>query len=113
MAVVDERLVVLPFLDGTVVPVEVLIGGETLHRLLDQVAVGHRVSDGDDPSALSLERRSPLARGGALPRPSACADADHGVLMQIDGSVPHQAEVRAVASASDALCMRSSWVMSE
>ena len=46
-AVAQVRLVLLTFLDGAVVQVEVVIRCKTLHRLPCQVAVGHRVANSD------------------------------------------------------------------
>src|SRR5439155_10613983 len=70
-AVLEVRLVFLAFFDGALVPVEVLEGGEALHALLHEIAVGHRVTHRHDAPPLVEElpadaaRRLALARAGA------------------------------------------------
>ena len=65
-APVNVRLVLLPLLDGTLVASQVLVGGEPLHRLGNQVAVGHRVADHDHLLTLILEHVADVAGGLAL-----------------------------------------------
>jgi hypothetical protein len=62
-AVVDVGLVLLPLFDGGLVAVEVLVGGEALGRLLDEVAVGHRMADGHDLLAEVAQDAGEVARG--------------------------------------------------
>ncbi len=60
------RLVLLALLDGGLVAVEVLVGGETLDALLHEVAVRHRVADDHDLQPLRIEQGGEVARGLAL-----------------------------------------------
>ena len=79
-ALVDVGLVLLALLDRALVLVEVGVGGEALDLLLDQVAVGHGVPDGDHPAALLLEDRGDPAAGLALARAGPDgADGDDGL----------------------------------
>ena len=78
VAGLDVRLVLLHLLDGALVLVEVLDRREALHALLDEVAVGHGVADGDDLLAGLAQQRLDLARGLALAGAGAHgADGDH------------------------------------
>ena len=93
----DVRLVLLHLLDGALVLGEVLDGGVALYALLDEVAVGHGVTDGDDLLAGLAEHGLDLARGLALAGAGAYgADGDHG-LGALDHDVvgAHEAEVGA------------------
>jgi hypothetical protein len=49
---VDVRLVLLAFLDGALVPHEVLVGLEALAGLRSEVAVRHGVADRHDPQPI-------------------------------------------------------------
>ncbi len=75
-AVVDVGLVLLALLDRALVLVEVGVGGEALDLLLDEVAVGHRVADGDDAAALLLEDRATLRLVWLLPEPVRTAQTE-------------------------------------
>ncbi len=60
---VDVRLVFFPLLDGALVRIEIGVGREALHPLRHQVAVGHRMADGDDLLAHLLEQVRHVAGG--------------------------------------------------
>ena len=62
-ASIEMRLVFLALLNGAAVRVQIGIRGETLHALLDQIAVGHRVAHGHDLLAHPLEQARDVARG--------------------------------------------------
>ena len=67
-------LVVLPLLHGGLMAVQVVQSGETLHPLLHQVTVGHRMPDDDRPQSFGVPagRRRTGRSGSCRPR---CATA--------------------------------------
>ena len=91
----DVRLVLLHLFDGALVLGQVLDRRVALHALLDEVAVGHGVTDGDDLLAGLAQHGLDLARGLALAGAGAHgADGDHR-LGRLDHRVvgAHQAKV--------------------
>ena len=87
----DVRLVLLHLFDGAVVPREIFEGGEALHGLRGEIAIGHRVAhDGDGATALGEQTRN-MPRGRALADAGAHgAHADHGSLGSEHGAVRRQ-----------------------
>src|SRR5881628_143085 len=73
----DMGFVFFAFLDGDIVPVEILEGAEALHALPRQIAVRHGVADHRDPPAQGLQDAGHAPRRLGLARPGAYrADAD-------------------------------------
>ena len=73
----DMGFVFLAFLDGDIVPVEILEGAEALHALPRQIPVRHGVADHRDPPAQGLQDTGHASRRLGLARPCAYrADAD-------------------------------------
>ena len=96
-AIIDVGFVFFAFLDGAFVLVEVLVGCEALHLLFDQVAVGHRMTDGGHLVAhVAQDQRNP-AGGLALAGTGAHGADRHDRLGRFDLGVlrAHQAEIRA------------------
>ena len=92
---VEVRLVLLPFFDGTLVAVEVGVGGEPLHPLGRQVAVGHRMADDDHLLPHLLEQVAHVAGGLALATAGAHgADGDDRLAaLQHRRPAAHQTEI--------------------
>ena len=92
----DVGLVLLPFLDGALVPYQVVVGGETLHGLGREVAVGHGVTDADGLEATLVEQVDEVARGLRLSAPGAHrSDAEHGLVRGDHGACAGKHEVGA------------------
>ena len=73
------RLVLLAFLDGGLVGIEIRVRGETLHALRHEVAVGHRVAHDRGAQALGLQVAGHEPRGLALAAAGPDGtDRDHG-----------------------------------
>ena len=73
----DVRFVLFALLNGALLQVEVLHGGEALHRLLRQITVRHGVPNHDWPSTLLAQFFGDQARDRALAASgSHCAHGD-------------------------------------
>lgn len=98
-SLLDVHLVLLALLDGDLVLLEVGVAGEALDRLLCEVTVRHRVTDGDWLQSRVAEQLCDVPRRLALAAPSAHGDDGDDGFARLDPRVlrPEHGKVGACA----------------
>ena len=110
----DVGLVFLALLDGAIGGVEIGAGGEALHPLAQQIAIGHGMADHGHRAAAGAEMAREMARGLRLAAAGAHrrhgdhrpGEGDHGARR------PGRMKSAPAARAREAWCITSAWVTS-
>jgi len=96
---IDMRLIFLPLLNGTVIPIEVVQATKALPDLLRQISIGHRVPDGHNLLSQPLQDLGHPPCSLALAYPGTYCGYRDNRLLRLQGSSigTHQDEIRTLS----------------